>query len=149
MKKFLLPLIIGILFNGCSSMSYQKPLPSKKKYRIINNKTIAKKSKKIDIKKLYNYTRFGIASYYGPRWHGRTTANGEKLNIFALTAAHKTLPFNTLVKVTDLDTGKSVVVRINDRGPYIPGRIIDLTDYAAKELGILEKGIAKVKIEVL
>ena len=91
----------------------------------------------------------GIASYYGKRWHGRTTANGEKLNIYAMTAAHKTLPFNTIVKVTLISTGKSVTVRINDRGPYVGDRIIDLTDEAAKRLGMYHQGIGEVQLEIL
>ncbi len=91
----------------------------------------------------------GIASYYGKRWHGRTTANGEKLNIYAMTAAHKTLPFNTIVKVTLLSTNKSITVRINDRGPYVGDRIIDLTDEAAKRLGMYHQGIGEVQLEIL
>ena len=102
--------------------------------------------------KPHNYTAYaevGHASYYGAQWHGRTTANGERMNIHAMTAAHKTLPFHTRVRVTMLSTGKSVVVRINDRGPFIKGRIIDLSDEAAKRIGLLGKGVAKVRIEVL
>ena len=89
----------------------------------------------------------GEASWYGPGYHGRTTANGEKFNQNAMTAAHKTLAFNTKIKVTDLQTGKSVIVRINDRGPYAKGRIIDLSKGAAEKLGIKEKGHAEVKLE--
>ena len=95
------------------------------------------------------YTEVGYASYYGPQWHGRTTANGEKMDVTAMTAAHKTLPFQTRVRVTMLSTGKSVVVRINDRGPFVRGRIIDLSDEAARRLGLLERGVAKVGLEVL
>jgi rare lipoprotein A len=95
------------------------------------------------------YAEVGQASYYGVQWHGRTTANGERMNIHAMTAAHKTLPFHTRVRVTMLSTGKSVVVRINDRGPFVKGRIIDLSDEAAKRIGLLGKGLAKVRIEVL
>lgn len=95
------------------------------------------------------YDQVGIASWYGPGFHGKRTANGEIFDMYALTAAHKTLPFNTLVKVVDLDTGRWVVVRINDRGPFVPGRIIDLSYAAAKELGIVEKGLARVGLKVL
>ena len=91
----------------------------------------------------------GEASYYGEKWDGRTTANGEKLNIHAMTAAHKTIPFNSIVRVTLLSTGKSVNVRINDRGPYCKGRIIDLTDEAAKRLGMYHQGVGEVKLEIL
>jgi len=92
----------------------------------------------------------GYASFYGPQWHGRQTASGERLNIHAMTAAHKTLPFGTRVRVTLLATGKSVIVRINDRGPYVRGRIIDLTDDAAGKIGLNKRrGIGKVRLEVL
>ena len=91
----------------------------------------------------------GLASYYGPKWHGRKTASGERLNIHAMTAAHKSLPFGTRVRVTLLSTGKSVVVRINDRGPYVQGRIIDLTDDAAKKIGLTTQGVGRVRLEVL
>ena len=94
-------------------------------------------------------TQIGIASYYGAKWHGRTTANGEKMDIHAHTAAHKTLPFHTRARVTLLSTGKSVIVRINDRGPFVKGRIIDLRDEAAKRIGLMDKGIGRVKVEIL
>ncbi len=82
----------------------------------------------------------GIASWYGPRFHGRTTANGEKYDMYELTAAHKTLPFGTRVVVHSPRTGKQVVVRINDRGPYIRGRVIDLSKAAANALGMKSRG---------
>lgn len=82
----------------------------------------------------------GIASWYGPGFHGRTTANGEKFNMHELTAAHKTLPFGTRVLVHNPRTGKEVVVRINDRGPFIKGRVIDLSKAAAKVLGLKSRG---------
>lgn len=93
----------------------------------------------------------GGASFYGLNdgFHGRQTANGEIFNTYKMTAAHKTLPFGSKVKVTDKDSGRSVIVRINDRGPYVHGRIIDLSYAAAKKLGMVKKGVARVKIEVL
>ncbi len=92
----------------------------------------------------------GYASFYGHEWQGRQTANGERLDLSAMTAAHKTLPFGTRVRVTLLATGRSVVVRINDRGPFVRGRIIDLTDGAARKIGLDgRRGIGKVRIEVL
>jgi len=97
----------------------------------------------------YQYYQVGIASWYGPGFHGRRTASGEIYDMFALTAAHKTLPFGTIVKVVDLDTGRSVVVRINDRGPFIKGRIIDLSYAAAQELGMVKKGLAKVGLKIV
>jgi len=91
----------------------------------------------------------GLASWYGPRFHGRRTANGERFNKFHLTAAHRTLPFNTRVRVTNLQNGRSVVVRINDRGPYVRGRIIDLSYAAARLLGMRAHGVVLVKVEIL
>jgi len=88
----------------------------------------------------------GVASYYK---HGKRTANGERFNPHGLTAAHKTLPFGTKVRVTNIKTGKSVVVRINDRGPFIRGRIIDLAYGAARIVGLHKSGVARVKVAVL
>jgi rare lipoprotein A len=87
------------------------------------------------------------ASWYGPKFHGKFTANGEVYDQMALTAAHKSLSFGTLLKITNPKNGKSVIVRINDRGPYIEGRELDLSKGAAIELGMLEKGVARVKVQ--
>lgn len=94
-------------------------------------------------------TQQGKASYYGARHHGRKTASGERFNKHALTAAHRTLPFGTLVRVTNMNNQKAIVVRINDRGPYAKGRIIDLSEQAARELNMVRAGVAAVKIEQL
>jgi len=96
-----------------------------------------------------NYINRGTmkASWYGPKFHGKLTANGEIYNQMALTAAHKSLKFGTLLKVTNTKNGRSVIVRINDRGPYIEGRDLDLSKGAAIELGLLRRGVARVKIE--
>lgn len=106
-------------------------------------------SKKLLAQALPGKTERGGASWYGPGFHGKLTANGETFDQEALTAAHKTLKFNTRVRVTDLDTGQQVIVRINDRGPFVAGRIIDLSKGAARELGLLEKGVARVELVVL
>jgi len=95
------------------------------------------------------YVQTGIASYYGRRFHGKKTSNGEKFNMWALTAAHKTIPVNSKVKVTNLSNKKSVIVRINDHGPHAKGRIIDLSRAAAAQIGMIEKGTARVKVEVI
>lgn len=95
------------------------------------------------------YSTEGIASYYADAFNGRTTSNGETFDMNALTAAHLTFPFNTIARVTDLTTGRSVKVRINDRGPYWQNRIIDLSRGAAAKIGILDRGITLVKIDVL
>jgi rare lipoprotein A len=91
--------------------------------------------------------QIGTASWYGPGFHGRETASGETFNQHALTAAHRTLPLGTTATVTNLETGQSVQVKINDRGPYVRGRHVDLSQAAAKRIGLLKKGVAKVKIE--
>ena len=87
------------------------------------------------------------ASWYGPRFHGRLTANGEIYDQMGLTAAHKSMPFGTLLRLTNPKTKTSVIVRINDRGPYIPGRQIDLSKKVAMVLGIYKRGVAKIKVE--
>ncbi|MEM9482953.1 MAG: septal ring lytic transglycosylase RlpA family protein [Cyanobacteria bacterium P01_F01_bin.116] len=91
----------------------------------------------------------GMASWYGPGFHGRTSASGESFNQYAMTAAHRTLPFGTQVRVTNLNNGRQVVVRINDRGPYSHGRIIDLSAAAAGAIGLRSAGVGPVQVEVL
>lgn len=91
----------------------------------------------------------GVASYYHDSLHGNRTASGKVYNKNKLSAAHKSLPFGTRVRVTDPKSGRSIELEVNDRGPFVKGRIIDLSRRAAKELGIINKGIAKVKVEVL
>ncbi len=91
----------------------------------------------------------GYASWYGEKFHGRSTASGEIFDMNAYTAAHRSLPFGTRVRVTNEDNGRSVLVRINDRGPWVEGRIIDLSYAAAKQLGMLEAGVVRVRLEVL
>jgi len=97
----------------------------------------------------YNFEQTGIASWYGPNFHGKKTANGETFDMYELTAAHKTLQIPSLVRVTNLENGKSLVVRVNDRGPFSRGRIIDLSKRSAELLGFKNQGTAKVKIQVL
>ena len=96
-----------------------------------------------------SYMQRGKASWYGEKYHGRETASGEIFNKNAMTAAHKELPFDTWVEVFNLDNGRKVRVRINDRGPFIEGRIIDLSQRAADELGMLTAGLAEVGIRVV
>ena len=93
--------------------------------------------------------QIGIASWYGYHHNGRRTANGEIHNSRLLTAAHRGLPFGTVVRVTNLKSGSQVVVRINDRGPYVGDRVIDLSEKAARRLGMLDDGIAPVSIEIV
>lgn len=90
----------------------------------------------------------GMASWYGPGFAGRLTANGERFDPSALTCAHRTFKFGTMLEVTNLDNGRSVLVRVNDRGPYAKNRVIDLSEEAARRLGMIEKGHVKVRIEI-
>jgi rare lipoprotein A len=91
----------------------------------------------------------GLASYYGASFAGRRTASGERFDPNALTAAHRDLPFGTRIRVTNLDNGRAVIVRVNDRGPFADGRIVDVSWAAARELGMLRSGVARVRLELL
>ena len=101
---------------------------------------------KISTDKAY---QIGVASYYGKKFHGRKTANGETFNMYKLTAAHRVLPLGTRIKVTHLDNGRWVEVRVNDRGPFIEGRVLDLSFAAALELEMVKAGTAKIMIEIV
>ena len=96
-----------------------------------------------------NFSEEGLASWYGDDFHGKKTANGEIYNMYASTAAHKILPMGTKVRVTNLENGRKTVVRINDRGPFVRGRIIDVSKAAAEELDMLRKGTVRARIETL
>jgi len=93
--------------------------------------------------------QFGQASWYGKLFHGRITTSGERYNMYRLTAAHRTLPFGALARVTNLESEKSVIVIINDRGPWVPGRVIDLSYAAAKKIGMVEDGVARVRLDII
>ena len=95
------------------------------------------------------YTQRGIASYYGEDFQGRQTANGETFDTRRLTCAHRTLPFDTMVRVRNLANDKEVTVRVNDRGPYVGGRIIDLTEAAAERIDMKKSGVARVELTVV
>ncbi|MEO0348029.1 MAG: septal ring lytic transglycosylase RlpA family protein [Pseudomonadota bacterium] len=96
-----------------------------------------------------SYEEVGIASWYGPNFHGKLTANGERYNQRALTAAHRTLPMPSMVKVTNLNNGREIIVMVNDRGPFAHDRIIDISEYGAELLDFKQKGTSKVKVEYL
>lgn len=101
------------------------------------------------IRNHHGFEQRGVASWYGKKFHGRKTSNGEIYDMYALSAAHKTLPLGVYVKVTHLETGRQLTVRVNDRGPFVAGRIIDLSYAAAQQLGIVQSGTAPVKLEAL
>jgi len=96
----------------------------------------------------FAYNETGVASWYGAQFHGRATANGETYDMNALTAAHKTLPMPTLVRVINLENGRAVVLRVNDRGPFAQGRIIDVSRRAAQLLGFEKQGTARVRVQM-
>ncbi len=91
----------------------------------------------------------GVSSYYGKDFHGKLTANGEVYDMYGITAAHKTLPLNTIARVTNLSNNQSIILRINDRGPFVKGRILDCSYGAAVKLDFVNEGTAKVKIEII
>jgi len=105
--------------------------------------------KQIEAIKNHPRVQVGIASYYGSKFHKKRTANGEIFNMYKISAAHKTLPLGTKVRVINLKNGKSLTMKINDRGPFVKGRIIDLSYKAAQKLGFVNQGTTKVRIEVI
>jgi len=142
-----------LLVSGCSSKSEPKysetgfTSAARHKATMRCYTVLGKKYRPTYVK--IGQTMYGISSWYGPNFHGKQTSNGERYNMHAKTAAHKTWPMDTMVKVTNLQNGRTTVVRINDRGPFVKGRIIDCSYAAGKELGLDKMGIAKVKIEVV
>ncbi len=148
MKKFSTFIILLIIVAGIW-ISYNHP-PVVEQAKELSQQLI------IRVKKFLNSDgqkavseQTGIASWYGNPFHGRQTANGEIYDMNKLTAAHKKLPFNTKVRVTNLTNGKSVIVRINDRGPFVKGRIIDLSRKAARRIDMIGPGTAKVQLDIL
>ncbi len=148
--KYLVILVFLSLFFSCGEQRQVVWIPKKVskqkkcsyKYRV-NGKTYCV------LKNHQGYVETGIASWYGPGFHGQRTASGEIYNMYKLTAAHRTLPLGTYVKVINLENGKTVVVKVNDRGPFVSGRIIDLSYAAAKQIGMLRKGTARVRLIAL
>ena len=166
MNKFIYLTLISLLFlTGCSSKyeytdkSYHSYSYPKSQNNKIRNSPAMKRAtmkpytvfgKKYYPTKTYVSEQFrGIASWYGPNFHTKKTSNGEIYNTYAKTAAHKTLPMNTMVKVENLDNGKNTIVRINDRGPFVTGRIIDLSNLAAHKIDMVKKGTANVILTVV
>ena len=159
-------LIAGaLLITGCSSKKQSvQSSDINRIYKNTSNKQI-RNSKAMHRATLRPYTVFGekyypfipnindefkgIASWYGPNFHAKKTSNGEVYDMYSLTAAHKTLPMNTVVRVDNLENGRSVIVRVNDRGPFVDGRIIDLSNTAAHQIDMVKNGTARVKVTVL
>ena len=136
-KKILLTIIFFLASCG-SSVAYGD---------YVN--TTGMSRKQIESIKNHPKTQIGIASYYGKKFHKKRTANGEIFNMYKVSAAHKSYPLGTKVRVTNLENGKSLKLVINDRGPFVSGRIIDLSYKAARKLGFVNQGTVKVRIDVL
>ncbi len=151
--------IFSFMFLGsCSSARYvahvakQIPLPNETPTKIGHfkiGKPYVIKGKRYFPKESYSFNETGIASWYGPGFHGKLTANGEIFNQNDLTAAHRTLQLPSIIRVTNMENGRSLVLRVNDRGPFAHDRVLDVSDRAASLLGFKNKGTAKVKIQVL
>ena len=142
MNKNIIFFIITLMLFSCTASP---------RYSSVTKKDIKKKISKKKNKKSYSVSDelIGMSSWYGPNFHGKLTANGEVFDQYGLTAAHRDLPLNTVVRVTNLDNGKSLILRINDRGPYVDGRILDCSFGAAKKLGFHEQGTANVEIKII
>ena len=144
--KLLVPVLMILSITGSTLLPTKSEITNKNISAFENPiEEVTSISQNVNVK--YNDLGIMKASWYGPRFHGRLTANGEIYDQMGYTAAHKSLPFGTLLKLTNLKTNTSVVVRINDRGPYIPGRKIDLSKKIAMELGAFKKGIVQLKVE--
>ena len=148
-------MVMNFFFSACSQKRNIVKTPGATKYTSAARQRATMRSYRV-LGKRYSPTYVevgqvmkGISSWYGPNFHGKQTSNGEVYNMHARTAAHKTWPMDTMVKVKNLQNGKSTIVRINDRGPFARGRIIDCSYAAGKALGLDRMGIAKVSIEVL
>jgi len=145
-------LLTGLSLSGCSwkRVHYTKPghTSAARQRATMRSYTVRGKTYHPTYVKVGD-TMKGISSWYGPHFHGKMTSNGEQYNMYSKTAAHKTWPMETMVRVDNLDNGKSTVVRINDRGPFVKGRVIDCSYAAGKELGLDRTGTARVKLTVL
>ena len=139
--------MIIIALTGCTSNTlYKTPGKNNRKTHKMYNNDNADTSKKVEFK-AKKVTM--ICSYYGKAFHGKFTSNGEVFDMYKFTCAHKTLPFDTRIKITNPDNGKSVIVRVNDRGPFVPGRDLDLSYGAAKKIGLVAEGVKEMETEIL
>lgn len=161
-RLFPLPLVLmsiaALLLGGCSvyrvvGTFYPSPhkarLPSGQGEYQNNNPYTVDGHTYYPLRSAASYDKTGVASWYGRDFHGNLTADGERYDMYALSAAHRTLPLPTLVRVTNLENGRAVVVRVNDRGPFVKNRLIDLSYAAALELGFVNEGTARVRVQSL
>ena len=150
-RKTIISLILFIFLSGCASFTKNNfcPMPPPQKKSAVKIQSHYRKFGKTYavLSSSKNYEEQGLASWYGRRFHRKRTTSGERYNMYQLTAAHKTLPFSSRVLVTNLKNGKHVIVRINDRGPFVRNRLIDLSYAAAKKLGMLGHGTVPVMVK--
>jgi rare lipoprotein A len=142
MMRRLLWALLGVVLSGCATVSSAPPVSATAPLRAVTPSGP-------DSSEARPRPRVGKASWYGEAHHGKKTASGERYDMHALTAAHRTLPLGTRLRVTNVENGRTVVVRVNDRGPYVDGRVIDLSRAAAREIGALGDGLFDVRLEVL
>ncbi|WP_457573050.1 septal ring lytic transglycosylase RlpA family protein [Desulfolithobacter sp.] len=146
-RYLLILLLLVVHLTGCGQKSLPPGPPATSgKAKATQRPYVINGKRYYPLPSAEGYREVGIASWYGRKFHGRSTANGEQYNMFEYTAAHKTLPMNTVVLVKNLENGRQTVVRINDRGPFVRGRIIDLSYRAAKEIDLLRNGTARVEV---
>ncbi len=159
-RALMFVVILSLAMAGCAGKSHNsydgRPTYPKKKVQTDDTASApTQKPYTIEGKRYYpmasahGYVEKGRASWYGKKFHGRKTSNGETYDMYAMTAAHKTLPMNTWVRVENLDNGRQITVRINDRGPFVSGRIIDLSYTGAKRIGLVGPGTARVRVTAL
>lgn len=155
--RILISCLGALLLVGCAETelashvwkTYDPPARSQGTFKVGNPYSIPSEGIRYVPQESYDHVETGIASWYGPGFHGKKTANGEIFNQYELTAAHRTLQMPSLIRVTNLENGRSLVVRVNDRGPFSRGRVLDLSERAAELLAFKNQGTARVKIEVL
>jgi rare lipoprotein A (peptidoglycan hydrolase) len=145
--KYFTLFLLMLVTIGCSSgnMYETKGVSMKKLHNKFGTTQTETQLKEVKKGQVYYF----VCSYYGKKFHGRQTSNGEIFDMYKLTCAHKSLPFGTRLKVINEDNGKSVLVRVNDRGPFIEGRDLDLSYAAAQEIGLIAHGVKKMRVEVL
>lgn len=162
MRHFIALMAVLLLMSGCTEIEYASHLAKGPSNTISDRDKYLEKQGNFKVGKpytvlgqtyvpreTYEYVETGIASWYGPGFHGSKTASGEQYDQHEMTAAHRTLQMPSLVRVTNLSNGKSVIVRVNDRGPFSKSRVMDVSQLAAKNLGMIGPGTAKVKIELM
>lgn len=149
MKLFLVLLIMISVFACSSNVVYKTKGASTIKHRKFGKKIDPESESQEPLEAQTGDVLYFVCSYYGKKFHGRQTSNGEIFDMYKFTCAHKTLPFNTKMIITNEDNGKSVIVRVNDRGPFIEGRDLDISYAAAKEIGMIAAGVKRLKIEIV